>query len=211
MPNIRLGLYIPWKKPTPPHIQDAYELHTKELAFSNKTVDAWCAAMSVNEVAPSEAAKLKPLAPSFVVHMGKHSLVFDLRERNAFIDDLKFVDEQLPGLINRLVPHAYLVSWDIKDAFHSICLLPADRLRLAFRISDRIFLPNLLPFGLRLAPWALTRLMRPIVAALRQLGFTQLSFCGDFGGAAPGDRPSSKAPATAGRAAALALFARLGV
>lgn len=53
--------------------------------------------------------------------------------------------------------------------------------------------------------------MRPIVAALRKQGFTLLSFYDDFGSTGPGDRPCSKEQATAGRVAALALFATLGV
>jgi len=65
--------------------------------------------------------------------------------------------------------------------------------------------------GLKLAPWALTKLMRPVVAALRRLGFRLISFCDNFGGAPPGSRPFSKTDATAGRRTALALFAWLGV
>lgn len=130
--TIRHGLYIPWTQPPPPQIQDAYVLSPKDAEFSNNTVDAWCASGSVTEATPAQAAKLKHLAPSFVVHKGKDRLVVDLSERNAFIDDRRFVYEHLPGLVKQLVPDDHLVSWDIKDAFHHICLLPADRLRLAF-------------------------------------------------------------------------------
>lgn len=120
---IRHGLFIPWTQPPPSLIQDAYKLPLKDLAFSNKTVDAWCAAGTVTEVAPAEAAKLKHLAPSFVVHKGMDRLVVDIKKRNVFIDDRKFVYEQLPGLVKQLVPDDHLVSWDFKDAFHHICLL----------------------------------------------------------------------------------------
>lgn len=89
--TIRHGLFIPWTQPPPSLIQDAYKLPLKDLAFSNKTVDAWCAAGTVTEVAPAEAAKLKHLAPSFVVHKGKDRLVVDIKKRNVFIDDRKFV------------------------------------------------------------------------------------------------------------------------
>jgi len=146
-----------------------------------------------------------------VVHKGKDRFVVDLSSRNALVAHRPFRYETVPGLVAQLDAGDHLVSWDIKDAFHHIRMQAADRLRLAFRVSDHVFLPNVLPIGLQLAPWALTKLMRPVVIALRRLGFRLVSFCDDVGGAPPGSCPCFKTDATAGRRTPLALFASLGV
>ena len=209
--TIRFGLFIPWAHPPTPERQAAYDLSASDLVFSRATADAWCASGTVSEVPPAVAAALKHLAPSFVVNKGKDRLVVDLSSRNAHVADRPFRYETLPGLVTQLDAGDHLVLWDITDAFHHIRLQAADRLRLAFRIGARVFLPNVLPFGLKMAPWAFTKLMLPVVTVLRRLGFRLISFSDDFGGAPPGSRPCSKTDATAGRRTALALFASLGV
>ena len=176
LPTIRFGLFIPWAHPPPPERQAAYDLSASDLAFSQETADVWCASGTVSEVPPAVAAGLKHLAPSFVVHKGKDRLVVDLSSRNAHVADRPFRYETLPGLVAQLDAGDHLVSSDIKVAFHHIRLQAADRLLLAFRVGDRVFLPNVLPFGLKLAPSAFTKLLRPVVAALRRLGFRLISF-----------------------------------
>lgn len=146
-----------------------------------------------------------------MVHKGKDRFAVDLSSRNALVAHRPFRYETVPGLVAQLYAGDHLVSWDIKDAFHHIRMLAADRLRLVFRVSDHVFLPNVLPFGLKLAPWAFTQLMRPVVTALRRLGCRRISFCDDSGGAPPGSCPCFKNDANAGRRTPLALFASLGV
>jgi len=68
-----------------------------------------------------------------------------------------------------------------------------------------------MPFGLFLAPWAWTKVMCPVFAHLRGLGFTLIGYVDDHGAATPGPRPTSKADAVAGFATVSRLYASLGI
>lgn len=68
-----------------------------------------------------------------------------------------------------------------------------------------------MPFGLSLAPWAWTKIMRPVLAFLRRIGFTMMGYVDDHGAAAPGRRPVSKADAAKGFRAVTLLCDRLGL
>jgi len=68
-----------------------------------------------------------------------------------------------------------------------------------------------LPFGMRLSPWAWTKVMRTVVAALRLKGYHVLAYVDDFAATGRGERPSSAASATSGRLDILQLFQDLGL
>lgn len=44
------------------------------------------------------------------------------------------------------------MSWDVSDAFFDVPLSPAKQRRLAFRVGNRVFLPLVLPFDMKLSP-----------------------------------------------------------
>ena len=102
------------------------------------------------------------------------------------------------------------MSWDISDAFFHVPLSPVDQRRLAFRVGNRVFLPLVLPFGMKLSPYVFTKVMRPVVAAVSLRGMRMPAYLDDFASTAAGAAPSTKPAATAARACALALLGRLG-
>lgn len=105
-------------------------------------------------------------------------------------------------------------SWDVADAFHQVWLATSESARLAFRVGKTIYFPRTMPFGLKLAPWIWTKLMRPVVAHLRARGFKVMPYMDDFGClAATSHRsaPVTQAEATAGRVQAIAFFRKLGI
>ena len=67
------------------------------------------------------------------------------------------------------------MSWAISDAFFHVPLSPADQLRLAVRVGKRFFLPLVLLFWMKLSPYVFTKVMRPVVAALRLRGMRMLA------------------------------------
>ena len=103
------------------------------------------------------------------------------------------------------------MSWDVKSAYHHLPLHRDVRPYLVFRISGHFYEPQSLPFGLSLAPWAWTKLCRPVLAALRLAGFRAMGYIDDFAAAPPGAAPASALAATEGRRAALRVFAAFGL
>lgn len=74
-----------------------------------------------------------------------------------------------------------------------------------------LYFPLSLPFGLKLAPWDLAKVLRPVLAHLRSRGFALIGYIDDFASVATGGRPGSKAAATSARRRAISLFRRLGI
>lgn len=70
-----------------------------------------------------------------------------------------------------------------------------------------------MPFELRIAPFTWTKVMRPVVQRLRELGFRVLAYVDDFGGAppAPPGQPATAAQAGAAYRLIERLFGALGL
>lgn len=64
---------------------------------------------------------------------------------------------------------------------------------------------------MKLAPWALTKVLRPVLGHLRSREICLIGYMNDFASCATGSRPGSKAAATSARQRAVACFRRLGI
>lgn len=137
--------------------------------------------------------------------------MLDLSAVNDYLEDRPFKYESLASFVSQLQPGDNFTSWDISDAFHHVLLDPADSERLAFVLDGQLYYPLSLPFGLNLAPWALTKILRPVLAHLRLRGFSLMGYMDDFASCATGVRPWSKTAATSARRRAVACFRRLGI
>lgn len=87
----------------------------------------------------------------------------------------------------------------------------AVRKYLVFHQGRHFYEPLTLTFGLSWAPWAWTKLCRPVLAALRAAGFRGMGYMDDLAAAPPGPATASQAAATAGRAKAFRIFAAFGL
>jgi len=151
------------------------------------------------------------VTPSFVVYGGKDRLVVDLRLINQFIHSRPFKYQRLSGFLSSLVPGEHLVSRDVTDAFYRIRILPAQRKSFRFIVSGVVYEPRVVPFGMRLSPWAWTKVLRPVVAAMRARGHKVNAYVYDFAATGRRGHPSTMADATAGRVEILSLFLSLGL
>ena len=64
----------------------------------------------------------------------------------------------------------WMAKINLKDAYFMIPNAQEDRELLRFEWTGKAYQFKLLPFGLSLAPWVFTKTMRPVVAALWELG-----------------------------------------
>lgn len=163
---------------------------------------------------PREIAELMCISSAFVAHTGhKPRAVFDFKHPNDFQENASCKYETLQDLALTLRPGDALLSWDIRDAYHHLTIRPCDRTYLAFRTLGRVFVPVTMPFGLRVAPRTWTKVCRPVVGALRELGFRIIAYVDDFGGAppAPPGVPATPEQAAAGFLLVAALLGCLGL
>jgi len=209
--TIQFGFRVPWASRPPPTRSTGYAMPADKLSWSRTEVGRWVLAGFAKRLSPAAGAGAPWVSPTFIVYGSKPRLVIDLRLINLHVRKRVFQYQRLPSFLASLVPDDHLVSWDVADAFYHVRLRPADRKYFRFVVGGVVYEPRVLPFGMRLSPWVWTKLMRPVVAALRLRGFTVNAYVDDFAANGRGVRPSSAASATAGRGEILTLFQTLGI
>lgn len=209
------GLRLPWTEEPPRWRPPPLPLAQDVLQWSQAEVARWCSRGFARRATAAEARTARWVSTSFVVNItSKPRLVIDYKHQNTFLEDRPFKYEQMADFVMDLRLNDHMTSWDVADAFHHVLLAGEESYLLGFRVGSVVYFPLTMPFGLKLAPWVWTKLLRPVVAYLRQRGFKILAYMDDFGclgGLDPGPRPVSASRATAGRAEAVAIFGKLGL
>ena len=111
---------------------------------------------------------------------GKRRPILDLSRLNRLIVTPKFKMETLDKVVKLIVSSMWGTSVDITDAYLHVPINKAFQKYFAFKLGDRTFVFLVMPFGLTTAPWAFSRVIKPIKAFLRHLGIIVCSFLDDF-------------------------------
>lgn len=183
-----------------------------ETRWASGEIARWVRRGFVRKAKSSKARRTKWTAATFVTDAAhQQRLVVDLSTVNAFLEDRPFKYESLASFVSQLKLGARMVSWNISDAFYQIPHAPSESAWLAFEVEGFLYVPLYLPMGLKLAPWSLTKVLRPVLAHLLSREVSILGYMDDFASAAAGSRPGSKAAATSSRRRAVSLFRWLGL
>jgi Reverse transcriptase (RNA-dependent DNA polymerase). len=73
-----------------------------------------------------------------------------------------------------------MVTIDLKDAYHLIPIAESSRKFLRFTFNGKLFEYSCLPFGLNTAPYVFTKIMRTVVAQLRERGHVSVIYLDDL-------------------------------
>ena len=111
---------------------------------------------------------------------GGYRLILDCRLINGFLPDVYFKLENLAVVPQVVEKGAFLFSTDLEDAYFHIPMHPQSRPHLCFRWRDKTYTTNVLPFGLSLAPWVFTKLLRPVIRFCRSLDISVIAYLDDF-------------------------------
>ena len=76
-------------------------------------------------------------------------------------------------------PNCYMALVDIRHAYYSISIAEEERIKLRFMFKGKVFQYVSLANGVASAPLLFTKLMKPVYAALRQLGHSNSGFIDD--------------------------------
>ena len=96
--------------------------------------------------------------------------IVDLRALNSHIEYHHFKMEGMATVKDLLRSGDFLCKIDLKDAYFHVPVHIDHRHFLQFRFHGKLYQFRCLPFGLSAAPRAFTKVTRPIMATLRQLG-----------------------------------------
>lgn len=185
--TIKNGVKIEWTSPPTPFFSPEYPLSVEYKDFLEGEIKRGLNLGYIMELTnQADIDDLVCISSAFVAHTAqKPRAVYDYKHVNSFTETASCKYETLPELAQSLRPHDALLTWDVKDAYHHLLLRKEDRKYLAFRCLGRYFVPITMPFGLAPAPMTWTKVMRPVVQHLREMGFRIIPYVDDFGGAPP--------------------------
>ena len=129
-----------------------------------------------------------PIPPSFFSRMftvpkdggEKRRPIIDLSLLNKRIRKKGFRMEDLKKVARIVGPNLWGVKLDLKDAYFHVPISPEFWKYFVFVLGERVFFFKVLPFGLTSAPWAFSRVLKPIKKLLRLQGIQVTAFLDDF-------------------------------
>lgn len=105
---------------------------------------------------------------------GKARLVLDCRHINLNLHKFKFKFEDVSVAKDMFYKGYYVFKFDLKSAYHHIEILPLHRQYLGFSWLyhgiEKYFVLNVLPFGISVAGYIFTKVLREVVKYWRSLG-----------------------------------------
>ena len=105
-----------------------------------------------------------------VSNSGKKRLVINLRYINYFLWKEKFKYEDMRTVLLLLEKEDFLCTFDLKSGYHHVDIHTQSQLFLGFTWEQSYYVFTVLPFGLSLACYVFTKLMRPLVKLWRSKG-----------------------------------------
>ena len=155
-----------------------YNLSAYEIKAINEEV---LKLLSKSVISPCEPDSNQNVSPVFTCPKkdGSFRMILNLKAINADVTYKHFKMDSFQSALLLISPNCYMTSVDLKDAYYSVPIAMADRIYLRFWWQQVLYQFNALPNGLALAPRKFTKLLKPVFAKLRSLGFASTSFIDD--------------------------------
>merc|ERR1712236_3606 len=111
--------------------------------------------------------------------------IIDLSSLNKNIKKVGLKMQDLSSIPQLIKPGMWAVKLDLKDAYFHVPLHPTVRKYFRFFLHRKGSLPKdfffkRMPFGLTTAPWAFTRILKPLLKILRSQGIIVSAYLDDF-------------------------------
>lgn len=111
---------------------------------------------------------------------GKFRLIIDLSPLNLHLEKKHFKMESLQDALSLVEPNDWMCKLDLKNAYYSIPIAPEHQPYLAFIWQGRTWMFTRLCFGLSPAPRIFTKILKPLLKWLRDLGVKLVAYIDDF-------------------------------
>ena len=111
---------------------------------------------------------------------GSLRLIIDLSRLNKFLIVPHFRMESVWDIAAGILAGLWGCTIDLEDAYHSVPMAEIFQCYLAFVVDGVVYVFTHLPFGLSVAPWAFTRVIRPIKGFCHRQGLLLHSYLDDF-------------------------------
>lgn len=111
---------------------------------------------------------------------GTYRFILNLKKLNTFINTTHFKLEDIRTARDLMQPNCHMATLDLKDAFHLVPIADTFKKYLRFLFNEQVYEFNCLPFGLNTAPYVFTKLMKPVITFLRELGILCVIYLDDI-------------------------------
>lgn len=111
---------------------------------------------------------------------GGMRFILNLKDLNYFLSPPHFQLEDWRMVIQLMVQDSWMATIDLEDAYLLVPISPRSRRFLRFQWRSVTYEFAALPFGLSTAPYIFTKILKPVLARLRNEGFCSvvyLIFC----------------------------------
>ena len=184
---IRFGYILQFHHPSPPFTARNNQSSILNAEFVDSAVSKLLSDGLIRQV-ESVPYCCNPLT---VAHSaGKYRLVLDLRHVNQYVKLKKFRYENLKILAMLLERGDFFINYDLKSGYHHLNIHPASQKYLGFQWTfadgkSEYFEFTVLPFGLNVACYVFTKILRPVVKYWRDAGIKMVTYLDDGLGAQP--------------------------
>lgn len=111
---------------------------------------------------------------------GGFRFVLNLKKLNMFINAPHFKLEDYRTVLKLLTQNCFMAKIDLKDAYFAVPVDEGSRKFLRFKYNNILYEFKVLPFGLNIAPFVFTKLLKPIFYHLRSRGFLSICYLDDI-------------------------------
>ena len=126
--------------------------------------------LSKHVIEPTQHEAGEVISPIFIrpkKESGKFRVIFNLKKLNEAVIYRKFKMDTLEAVIKMMTPGCFMTSIDLRDAYYSLPIVPADRKYLKFCWRGVLYQFTALPMGLTSSPRIFTKVLKPVFATLR--------------------------------------------
>lgn len=111
---------------------------------------------------------------------GEDRFILNLKKLNTFIQAPHFKLEDHRTVLKLLNKGYFLSKIDLKDAYYLVSIREKDRKYLRFRFNNILYQFKSLPFGLNIAPYIFTKILKPVAKILRLQGIVIIFYLDDI-------------------------------
>lgn len=111
---------------------------------------------------------------------GGKRFILNLKALNKYIQPPHFKLEDWRTVVRLMLPGSFMATLDLEDAYFLVPIFRQHRKFLRFQWRRSTYQFTALPFGLAVAPYIFTKILRPVVAYLRKKSFQSVIYLDDF-------------------------------
>ena len=101
-------------------------------------------------------------------HDGGYRMILNLKQFNKYVDYAHFKMESLQNILDLVTENCVMCILDLSDAYLTVPIGRKYVRFLKFQFNGKVYCYVCLPFGISSAPRKFTKLLKPIIAWLRQ-------------------------------------------